>query len=307
MQKADGVFRFYIQSGIYSLPALGTPSISTLRTTNDNWGPLPLAFVELAPNETWSIMAGKLPALPGFENVFTFQNFNIERGLLWNQSGSVNRGVQVNHATGPISLSLSWNDGFYSDKMSWLSGSATWKPDSANSLQVIWGLNTSTTTASTPATPLLQNNSRIYNLIYTCQFGPWTFSPNLQYTYVPRAPSIGVLHSAATYAAALHGNYAFDSTSKVGGLSLAGLSLPFRAEYIVSTGSGAEGTPNLMYGPGSRAWSVTITPTFQYKRFFARAELSYVAVGHATTGSAFGPSGWDTRQGRVLLETGFLF
>ncbi|MGT2492307.1 outer membrane beta-barrel protein [Cupriavidus basilensis] len=51
-----------------------------------------------------------------------------------------------------------------------------------------------------------------------------------------------------------------------------GFKLPVRLEYIGSTGSAAGGAPNLLYGPGSAAWSFTVTPTYQYKRFFARAE-----------------------------------
>ena len=88
------------------------------------WGPLPEAFVTLAPTSAWSITGGKLPSLPGLESTFTFQKMNIERGLLWNQTNSVNRGVQLNYSHGPISLALSWNDGFYSSRLSWVSGSA---------------------------------------------------------------------------------------------------------------------------------------------------------------------------------------
>ena len=36
----------------------------------------------------------------GAEYTFTFQNMNIERGLLWNQETAVNRGIQVNQALG---------------------------------------------------------------------------------------------------------------------------------------------------------------------------------------------------------------
>jgi hypothetical protein len=307
VQKPDGVLQFFVQGGVYSLPAIGTPYVNSIKTTNDLWGPIPEAFIKLAPNDNWSIVAGKLPSLVGLEYTFSFQNLNIERGLLWNQTSSVSRGVQLNHSVGPISLALSWNDGFYSDQLSWLSGSATWKVDSANSFAVIWAGNTRTTTVSTTATPLFQNNSRIYNVIYTNNYGPWTFSPYLQYTYVPRALSIGVLHDAATYGAALLVNYAFDSALKVGALSLAGFSLPLRIEYIASTGNVADGAANLMYGAGSTAWSIAVTPTYQYKRFFARAEFSYVGASNTTPGFAFGPMGTNTRQARFLLESGFLF
>ena len=39
-----------------------------------------------------------------------------------------------------------------------------------------------------------------------------------------------------------------------------------------------DGAANLLYGPGSAAWSVTVTPTYQKNIFFTRAELSYVGM-----------------------------
>src|SRR5438874_890501 len=148
------------------------------------------------------------------------------------QTGNVNRGVQVHHTMGPLALAFSLNDGFYSDRLSWLSGSATWTIENGQTLAFVGAGNTRTTAVSTFATPLIQNNSQVYNLIYTYTSGPWTVIPNLQFTYVPRAPSIGILHAAGTYAAALLANYTFDSAARLGELSLAGFSLPFRVEYI---------------------------------------------------------------------------
>ena len=49
----------------------------------------------------------------GAESTFTFQNMNIERGLLWNQENAVNRGVQVNHTLGKLTASLAWTDGYH--------------------------------------------------------------------------------------------------------------------------------------------------------------------------------------------------
>jgi Putative beta-barrel porin-2, OmpL-like. bbp2 len=307
VQKPDGVLQFFVQSGAYSLPSLGTPYMTALTTTRELWGSVPQAFVKLAPSEDWSLMAGKLPSMSGYEGSFSFQNLNIERGLLWNQSASVSRGVQVNHSAGPFTFALSLNDGFYSDQMTWISGSTVWKINETNSFTVLGGANTRTTSVSTIATPVLQNNSHIFNLIYTWRSGPWSLSPYLQYTYVPVAPSIGVLHDAATYGASLLVNYSFDHAARLGSLSLAGLSLPFRIEYITSTGTTTNGAPNLLYGPGSAAWSFTVTPTYQHERFFTRAEFSYVGASHTTPGLAFGSTGSEVTQARFAFEAGFLF
>ena len=179
---------------------------------------------------------------------------NIERGLLWNQENAVNRGVQANYTAGPLALSASWNDGFYSDRYNWLTGLATYTVDSNNTIAVDAGANLGRTAYTSGARqPLAQNNSEIYNLMYTHTSGPWTFNPYLQYTYVPEDATLGFGHSASTYGGALLAKYAFDPS----------LSLSGRAEYTGSTGTAADGAPNLLYGQGSKAWSLTLTPTYQ--------------------------------------------
>ncbi|MBU2781439.1 outer membrane beta-barrel protein, partial [Acidithiobacillus caldus] len=78
---------------------------------------------------------GKLPTLIGAEDGFTFQNLNIERGLLWDVEPIVSRGVQANYSMGPLSASLSWNDGYYSNRYNTVSGDLTWTIDGSNSLE----------------------------------------------------------------------------------------------------------------------------------------------------------------------------
>ncbi len=157
---------------------------------------------------------------------------------------------------------------------------------------------------STLATPLFLNNEQLYNVIYTHTSGAWTFQPYLQYTHVPEIPEIGSLHDASTIGAALLMSYNFDSSDIA---KVPGFSLPVRLEYISSTGSVANGAPNLIYGPGSKAWSVTLTPTYQLNSFFARAEFSYVGAKDTTPGLAFGSDGNAKSQTRGLLEVGIIF
>ena len=302
INKPTGLVQFFAQAGAYSLPDIGTPYLTASKATDAFYGPFSQWFVKLAPNDSFSIEVGKLPTLIGAEYTFSFENLNVERGLLWNQENAVNRGVQVNYTKGPLALSASWNDGMYSKKYTWAWLSATYTIDPANTLAVIGGGATRHTSVSTLVTPLYLNNEQIYNVIYTHTVGQWTFQPYLQYTHVPAIPAIGALHEASTSGAALLVNYVFDPKSK-----LAGFSTPVRVEYIKSTGSVANGAPNLMYGPGSKAWSITLTPTYQYNAFFARAELSYVGASSTTPGLAFGTNGNDKSQARALLETGIIF
>ncbi|KTC98828.1 hypothetical protein Lgee_1517 [Legionella geestiana] len=292
IQNNKGFFQFYVQAGGYSLPSLDTPYLRMDDTTRDFFGPVPVAFIKLAPGDNFSVMAGKLFTLIGAENTFIFQNYNIEHGLLWNQTNAVNRGVQMNYNQGALSGSIALSDGFYSGRLNWLSGLVSYAVNSNNSLNLVASGNIKHDPESTLVTPLAQNNSQIYDLIYSYTFGRLTISPTLQFTHVPKDINIGLLDSASTYGVALATKYVLNTYWSITG----------RAEYI-----NTKGRTNVTYGPGSNAWSLTLTPTCQRGIFFARGEASLVMADNITAGSAFGQNGTNHSQGRLLIETGVLF
>ncbi len=302
IQKIDGVVQYFLQIGGYSLPDIGVPYFKSTTATKSFYGMFPQGFLKIAPAKNFSIQAGKLPTVVGSEYTFSFENLNVQRGLLWNQENAVNRGVQANYTAEPVTLAITWNDGFYSETYSWAWLSAVYAINSSNSVTFIGGGNTKHTNIATSATPLYQNNQQIYGLIYLHTAGKWIIEPYVQYTYVPRIPKIEANQKSSTSGAALYINYS--AKDNPDGSSF---NLPVRIEYISSTGSLDKGAPNLLYGPGSKAWSFTITPTYQYKRFFARTEFSFVKANDFTSGSAFGANGTKSTQTRLLLETGVLF
>jgi hypothetical protein len=301
VQKIDGIVQFYAQVGAYSIPDLGTPYshvTDASNALNNFFDPVPQAFLKIAPTDTFSIQAGKLPTLIGAEYTFSFENFNIERGLLWNQEPAVSRGVQANYTVGPVALSVSLNDGYYSDRFNWLSGSATWTINPTNTLVFAAAGNLGHTGTNTIATPVALNNSSIYNIIYTYNSAPWTITPYVQYNTVSSDPAIGIYNSASTYSGAVLANYAINSNWGLAG----------RVEYVKSNGSKSDlGATNFLYGPGSGAFSFTVTPTYTYNHFFVRGDLSVVSVSDAAVGAAFGTDGNASTQLRGLLEAGVIF
>ena len=124
VQKTDGVVQFYVQAGTYNWRFVrwARPMSPPLDYRGGPTGGSKVAFLKLAPNAEWSVLIGKLPTLIGAEYTFTFENLNIARGLLWNQEPAISRGVQVNYAKGPLTVSGSWNDGYYSGDYTTLSG-----------------------------------------------------------------------------------------------------------------------------------------------------------------------------------------
>jgi hypothetical protein len=295
IQKTTGWWQFCVQAGAYNIPALGTPFLTTDKTITDLYGPVPVAFLKLQPGKNTSILIGELPTLIGAEYTFTFENMNIARGLLWNQENAINRGIQVNQTWGKFTGSLSWNDGFYSNRYTWLTGSLTYA-NGPHALAFVAGGNYGQTGYQTLATPV-QNNGSIYNVIYAYTKGAWIVQPYFQYTDVPTNAKIGITKGAGTRGGALLLSHTFKH-----GFSLAG-----RGEYISSTGNAAQQAVNLMYGPGSAGASATLTPTFQYGGFFFRGDLAWVHASSITPGDAFGSSGLNRNQPRAMAEIGFMF
>ena len=295
VQKTDGWFQFYVQAGAYNLPDLGAPYLGTNNAVSNLYGPVPVAFLKLQAGKNTSFEIGSLPTLIGAEYTFSFENMNVQRGLLWNQETAISRGIQVNQAMGKFSASLSLNDGFYSDRYTWLSGSLAYA-NGPHALSFVAGGNMGQTAFQTLATPV-QNNGSIYNVIYTFTKGSWIITPYYQYTSVPTNAKIGVVKGASTSGGAILVSYAMKH----------GFSLPFRFEYIGSSGSAAQNSVNLLYGPGSSGTSFTLTPTLQKAGFFLRGDLGFVHAGSAAKGATFGPAGSDDSQFRAAAEVGFVF
>ena len=293
LQKTDGVFQFYVQAGEYNLPSLGSALATSPRLTEETFKYVPVAYIKIVPNAAFSFQIGELPTLIGAEYTFSFQNLNIERGLLWNQEPAISRGVQGNYTQGPLAVSVSINDGYFSEHYSTVSGLATYTLSPKDTLAAAASGNFDKTSHSSFVTPLPQNNGTIWNLMYTHTEANWMVNPYIQYQTTPKDVSFGLPSSASSIAAAVLGKYQFTPV----------FNLAARVEYISSSGSSV----SLLYGPKSDAWSFTITPTLQIKQYFVRGEFSYVKAGSGTPGAEFGRFGNKDEQSRAMIETGVLF
>ena len=143
----------------------------------------------------------------------------------------------------------------------------------------------------------MNNDSEIVNLIYSYTSGAWTAQAYFQYADSGNATAVGAKDTSTTGVGVLV-NYAVPNTS---------WNLSFRGEDITSSGSATDGSANLLYGPGSKAYSFTFTPTYQSGVFFTRGEVSIVGASSTTRGDAFGKTGSSTSQARFAIETGILF
>jgi hypothetical protein len=297
IQKTTGWLQFYLQGGAYNLPALGVPFIPTKIASPLLYGPFPVGYLKLVKGN-FNVEVGSLPTLIGAEYTFSFENMNIERGLLWGLEPAISRGVQLSDTYKKLSVSFSWNDGFYSSRYTSLSGSLAWAFNASNTLSFVASGNAGSYNRNTTVTPVNLNNSTVYNLIYTYSHGNLMVTPYYQYTDTKTNASIGIPQGAHTNGGALLVNYNFKH----------GISLAVRPEYVKSSGSAAD--PNeisLLYGPGSGAFSFTVTPAYAKDGFFIRGDFSIVHATSSTPGFVFGTDGTKLNQPRGVIEAGFLF
>ena len=191
IQKADGKVQYYIQAGVYTMQALSVPFANAQDYDEQFLWACSGRLPEVAGGKTTQFLIGSLPTLMGAESTFTYQNFNIERGIVWNQENAINRGIQVNQTMNKyLSASVSWNDGYYSNRYSWLSGSVTLTKGPHTLVYDGMG-NLGQTVFETAATPI-QNNGYMHAVIYTYAKGPWIVSPYFQYGKLPTNPAVGV-------------------------------------------------------------------------------------------------------------------
>ena len=297
IQRADGKVQYFIQAGVYTMQALSAPFVNAQDTMKNFYGPVPVAYLKLQAAKNTQFLIGSLPTLMGAESTFTYQNFNIERGIVWNQENAINRGIQVNQTLGKyLSAAISWNDGYYSNRYSWLSGSVT-LTKGPHSLVYDGMGNLGQTVYQTAATPV-QNNGYMHAVIYTYTKGPWIVSPYFQYGNLPTNAKVGVTKATSATGGALNVSYAFKS----------GFSLPARVEYLTSSGNATDGSVNLLgFGAGSAGTTFTATPTYQKGGVYVRGDLAWVHATNYTPGSVFGTTGTDADQFRGVLEFGFIF
>ena len=303
IQTTSGPLQVYIEAGAYSQPFLGTPYMKSSDATTNNFGAVPVAFLKFQATPEISFLGGKLFPLIGDETTFTFQNTNIFRGLLVAQEPALSQGFQANYSKGPLTLSASLNDGFYSGKLNWVTGLASYAVTSKDTIVVSGGGAVSKTGKSMFTTPVPQNNGWLVNLIYTHTDGPLMISPYFQYTKTPERDEFGVTRSGSTWGGAVLAKYSFTPE-----ISLAG-----RIEYEKTHSddcpidSDTCAPVNFLFGPDSHAWSFTVTPTWQKGIFFIRGEGSYVAGSNITPGFGMGDTGDSKNQFRLLAETGVIF
>lgn len=277
--RTTGPLRYSITAGAYAFPVVGVPLVSTFAAgANVNlFGYVPVAYVQWVPNSQFSLSAGKLATLLGQENGFTYQDFNIQRGLAWNAEPTISRGIRATYTPGKLIADLEYNDGYYSGSRRAIEGLLGWQSDSNTNVSFAFILPDRNTPSNLSATIA---NKAEYDLMLTKQFGKLQIAPYFLWIDSPASAAAGYANSETAFAQVFLANYAFGGA----------WSMATRFEALQNASSGADTGTNadlVGFGPGSSVVTYTVTPQYRLGHFTARAEYSLVnATG--LTQSRFG-------------------
>ena len=307
VQKNTGLVQYLIQAGTYAMSTLGSPLDRTRAFEKNSFGPIPHAYLSLNPNAQWSLQVGKLLSMPGFENPFSYQNQNVQRGLLENQNNTISQGLQLNYVDEKASLFWTLNDGFYSGQLTWLGFGGSYQFNDRHSTNLMLGGAYKPSRVSTEVTPLLQNNSQIINLIHRIQWSNWSLTPYYQLTLIPSNTSTQLTSPAKTQGYALILDRVFKGHDPSWLPQGSTLHIPLRLEHLKVSDYSTLTSNRLVFGPNAQSTSWTLTPTLQWGIYFLRAEWSRYWVTESSRLNFNAVKDPTQAQTRFILEWGLLY
>lgn len=314
LQKTDGWLQFTLQAGATNSLTLGTkpgsPSVQTWST-----GPVRTAYITLAPTPEFSISAGQIGSVEGFESSIDWENYNILTSALWYTENSQSVGVRVSYKKTPFEATVIFSDGFDTNVWNYLQVKGAYTINDNNSIALYGATNLGTTglgarfygnaitpyRSTTVASAGVANlvNSSVIGAYYTFTIGDLTLVPELQYVWSRKNLKVGLPDYSSHFGAALFANYKFgDSPFSLGGW----------AQYFSSNGSAF-----WFLNPGAQGFGMVVGPTWSppwaKKHMFVRGDVGLIHLTNVgTPGSvAYGSSGNERNQATFLLEIGALF
>jgi hypothetical protein len=296
LSRTQGTFQYALQGGAYSIPVVGFAGNKTIQSgaNTDLYGSLPLAYVEYVPTGTFNVSAGVLATLTGAESTFTYQNWNIQRGAVWNVENAVSRGIRASFTTGKLTATLGANDGFYSGRFGAAEGALAFAPDASDSLLFVALIPNSRTPGNATASVA---NKELLNVVFTRTRGNLQIAPYILYARSPAAAGLGYRGPESAFGGAILANWTLSPH----------FTTAFRYETLHNSSTINDPSANadlVGYGPGSGVNTYTVTPGWSNGHAFARMDLSSVRVTSPAPGLAFGDHGTQRNQFRTMVEIG---
>ncbi len=313
LQKNTGVVQYTIMVG----PNGGTPTLGTkpapTSISSYSLGPIYRAYVTIAPTGTnLSVSFGQIASLEGWESGIDWYNSNqLTTELYYPQAGN-GRGVEAAYTAGPLTVTASFGDGFDTGVFNYAQALVDYTIDANNNVNFYYGGNegrtglnantygsasqgySSTTVAYYGANYI---NAQIAGAWYSWTRGNLNLVPEVQYAFAKADQKIGLVKSSSNFGATVIATYNFGTSP---------YSLGAFVEYFSSQG------PDFWFiAPGAAGEGVSVSPTWQYKNLFIRADAGALYLNAVSNqyDSAFGygEKGRDHFQATGTLEAGLLF
>ncbi len=313
LQKTTGQLQFTIEIGSNGGTAsLGTPHGQTSITTFST-GPLYAGYLTLAPTDVpgLTISGGQLGSLEGWESGVDWNNANQLTTEIFYVQNSQARGVEASYTTGPFAGTVEFGDGYDSGVWNYIQVLGTYTIDPTNALSIYGAANLGTTGpyaqtfVGTGPGAALYSNSDLIGAFYNLTIGSLNLVPEVQLQYTKAIAKIGLSKAASNYGAAVFADYSIGTTP---------YSIGSWIEAFTSHTSNQDAA-TWFIGPNAQGIGASITPTWQYKDLFARADVGglYLTRNKFTdsAGNSFkyGYGSYGTGRGvfQGTLEAGLLF
>ena len=204
---------------------------------------------------------------------------------------------------------MTYGDGYDTGVFNFIQFLATYTLNTTNAVSVYGGANLGTTGLNTfgygNVTTAFYGpqyvNSKMIGGYYSYRMGNLNLVPEVQYQYAKANQRIGITKGTDNYGAALFADYTFGTSP---------YSIGAWGEYW-SSHTSAQDNINWFIGPDSEGVGASVTPTWQYKDLFARADAGYAYLtrNKGANGVKYGYGNNGTGRGIFtgLLEAGVLF
>lgn len=238
------------------------------------------AYIEL-DRGNFNLIAGKIPAIYGWEPPYTYKNLNVQRGLLWwAEYNSFFNGFRLTYsAHDRLKLSVGANDWSTKDGKYALEVGVQSQP--IDNLQIFF--------------TLIYNNKydkypiRLYSLAVNYSFGNTSITLNPDIITVPDSPTGTAGNGTGTgFGTALFIEHKFTKNISSG----------LRLEYVKAD----KKFDYYGIGKDNNAITSTLTTKYSYSNLFIRGEVSYVKTKEKVY-----ENGKKDNQARLLVEAGFTF
>ncbi|MBU6448434.1 MAG: outer membrane beta-barrel protein [Rhodospirillales bacterium] len=323
-KKTTGPIQFTIQLAEYTNINLGANKPKEINGNMYTTGPLRAAYITLPLTDDFSISAGQLDSLEGYESAFAWNNPVALRTVIASVENSESRGVSASYNQGPFSGTVIFGDGYDTGVFNYLQFLTSYDINADSNLNVFGGVALGVTGPNSFAYgsggssnggangvggqgQLANVNSNMLGGWYSTVIDGLNLTSEVQYQYAKP------LHRYADVTSGGVSDNIAKETSNLGVAEFAEYQFPGTdysigswAEYATSHGSGAQ--DNWFVAPNAELVGFAVAPTWQHGHIYSRLNAGYVhLLNQGQPVAGYGNSGTGKNQVVGTLELGLVF